>query len=421
MQRTGKTGRHLVGCVLAVALILVLQRQPRAQEMPHTFEVDAAAAVLIDAVTGQFVYGQNPHQRIVPASFVKVLTLFLLFDAVERGQVHLTDPIPISERAWRTGGSKMFVRVGDQVPLDELIKGIAVVSGNDATVAVAEYLQGSEEAFVHKMNEKLRELGLRETNFQTVNGWPAPDQYTTAADMALLSRAYILAHPEALKYHQMQEYTYQRIRQYNRNGLLAQDPSVDGLKTGHTEETGYHLVATAKRGDQRFIAVVMDAKKDSIREREALRLLNYGFRNFAAVSLFQKGQILARVPVWKGMEREVGLVAGENGTITVPMELKESVTYTANAPERLMAPLQMGQVLGEAVIAAKDQILKAVPLVADGNIAEAGFFKRAMDSLMLIVSSSRTRLIIIGIVVVLGTLGLLCFIVLVRPRKLSKS
>jgi D-alanyl-D-alanine carboxypeptidase (penicillin-binding protein 5/6) len=420
MRRTGLAARHLIGCVIVVALVFVAPGQPRGQEMPHNFEVDAGAAVLMDAETGQFVYGQNPHQRIVPASFVKVLTLFLVFDAMDRGQVHLNDPVPISERAWRTGGSKMFVRVGEHVPLEELIKGIAVVSGNDACIAVAEYLQGSEEAFVRKMNEKIGELGLRETKFQTVNGWPAPDQYTTAADMALLSRAYIQAHPKALEYHKMQEYTYQRIHQYNRNGLLMQDPSVDGLKTGHTEETGFHLVATAKRGEQRFIAVVMDAKKDSVREREALRLLNYGFRNFAAVAPFQKGQILGHAPVWKGTEKEVGLAAGADGAITVPLELKESVTYTTNAPERFMAPLQMGQALGEAVISSKSQVFKTVPLIADRSIPQAGFFKRAVDSVILTAFGSKMRLVLIGIVSALGVMGLLSLLFLFRPRKSSK-
>lgn len=421
MRRTGLAVRHLVGYILVVALVFVAPAQPRAQDMPHNFEVDAGAAVLMDAETGQFVYGQNPHQRIMPASFVKVLTLFLVFDAIDRGQVQLNDLIPISERAWRTGGSKMFVRVNDRVPLGELIKGIAVVSGNDACIAVAEYLQGSEEAFVRKMNEKIGELGLRETKFQTVNGWPAPDQYTTATDMALLSRAYIQAHPKALEYHKMQEYTYQRIRQYNRNGLLMQDPSVDGLKTGHTEETGFHLVATAKRGDQRFIAVVMDAKKDSVREREALRLLNYGFRNFASVSPFQKGEILVHVPVWKGIEKDVGLATGASGAVTVPAELKESVTYTTNTPERLMAPLQMGQALGEAVISAKNVVLKTVPLIADRTIPQAGFVKRAVDSMLLTVASGRTRMVVIGIVVAVGVVGLLLLLFLLRPRKLTKG
>jgi D-alanyl-D-alanine carboxypeptidase (penicillin-binding protein 5/6) len=285
-------------------------------------------------------------------------------------------------------------------------------------VAVAEYLQGSEAAFVHKMNEKLAELGITDTRFQTVNGWPAPDQYTTAADMARLSRAYIQAHPEALKYHQMKEYTYQRIHQYNRNRLLWEDPSVDGLKTGHTEESGFHLVATAKRGEQRFIAVVMDAKKDSIREREALKLLNYGFRNFAAVSPFQKGQVLVRAPVWKGTEREVGLAAGEDGAMTVPTELKDLVTYTTSVPERLMAPIRGGQALGSAVISAKGRVLKTVPLVAERDIPEAGLFKRTVDSArLMLMASGRIKLVIIGAVVLFGALGLIWLLFQLGARK----
>jgi D-alanyl-D-alanine carboxypeptidase (penicillin-binding protein 5/6) len=421
MRRTGSAERHLIGSILAVVLLLSGVPRLRAQEIPHPFQVDAVAAVLMDAVTGQFVYAQNPDQRIEPASFVKVLTLFLLFDAIDRGQVHLNDLIPISEKAWRTAGSKMFVRVGERVPLDDLIKGIAIESGNDACVAVAEYLQGSEAAFVHKMNEKVAELGITDTRFQTVNGWPAPDQYTTTADMARLSRAYIQAHPEALKYHQMKEYTYQRIHQYNRNRLLWEDPSVDGLKTGHTEESGFHLVATAKRGEQRFIAVVMDAKKDSIREREALKLLNYGFRNFVAVSPFQKGQVLVRAPVWKGTEKEVGLAAGADGAMTVPTELKDLVTYTTSVPERLMAPIRGGQALGSAVISAKGQVLKTVPLVAERDIPEAGLFKRTLDSARLMLMASGTiKLAIIGAVVLFGALGLIWLLFQLGARK-SKS
>jgi D-alanyl-D-alanine carboxypeptidase (penicillin-binding protein 5/6) len=421
MRRTGSAERHLIGSILAVVLLLSGVPQPRAQEIPHPFQVDAAAAVLMDAVTGQFVYAQNPQQRIEPASFVKVLTLFLVFDAIDRGQVHLNDLIPISEKAWRTAGSKMFVRVGERVPLGELIKGIAIESGNDACVAVAEYLQGSEAAFVHKMNEKLAELGITDTRFQTVNGWPAPDQYTTAADMARLARAYIQAHPEALEYHRMKEYTYQNIHHYNRNRRLWEDPSVDGLKTGHTEESGFHLVATAKRGEQRFIAVVMDAKKDSIREREALKLLNYGFRNFVAVSPFQKGQVLVRAPVWKGTEKEVGLAAGADGAMTVPTELKDLVTYTTSVPERLMAPIRGGQALGSAVMSAKGQVLKTVPLVAERDIPEAGLFKRTLDSArLMLMASGRIKLAIIGAVVLFGALGLIWLLFQLGARK-SKS
>jgi D-alanyl-D-alanine carboxypeptidase (penicillin-binding protein 5/6) len=235
------------------------------------------AAVLMDANSGEFLYAYNPDKSIPPASLTKILTLYLVFDAIQQGRLRLDDQVPISRKAWRTRGSKMFVKAGDLVPLEDLIKGIAVDSGNDASVAVAEFLAGSERAFVAKMNEKLRDLNIRNTRIETVHGLPARHQYTTAADMAALARAYIQAHPEALQYHQMTSYTYHNISQHNRNRLLLQDSSVDGLKTGYTRKSGYHLVATAKRGEQRLIAVVMEARNRKIREREAMRLLNLGF------------------------------------------------------------------------------------------------------------------------------------------------
>ncbi|HVO84164.1 MAG TPA: D-alanyl-D-alanine carboxypeptidase family protein [Syntrophobacteria bacterium] len=270
-------GLHRIYCLFFLAPLLLPARAAMALDTVHPFPVAVRAAVLIDAQSGEFLYAQDPNERIPPASLTKVLTLFLTFDAVQRGRVHLDDIVPISKKASRTGGSRMFLRAGDHVPLKELIKGIAVDSGNDASVAVAEYLEGSERGFVTKMNEKLRALGIRHTRIETVHGLPARKQYTTAADMALLARAYIQAHPEALPYHQLAYYTYRNISQENHNKLLFQDPSVDGLKTGYTRKSGYNLLATAKRGDQRLIAVVLKAKSRTIREEEALRLLNFGF------------------------------------------------------------------------------------------------------------------------------------------------
>jgi D-alanyl-D-alanine carboxypeptidase (penicillin-binding protein 5/6) len=374
---------HLIILCLLVMLTSTL-RLTWAQEMPHPFAVAVESAVLIDANSGEFLYGQNPDERIRPASFVKLMTLFLVFDAIDHGQVLLQDKVWISEKAWRTGGSKMFVRQGDRVPLEELIKGIAVVSGNDACVAVAEFLQGNEQAFVTKMNEKVKELHLENTQFQTVNGWPAKDQYTSARDMALLARAYLQAHPQAVQYHKIKEFTHENIRQKNRNGLLWRDPTVDGLKTGHTENAGFHLLATAKRGDQRFIAVVMEAKSEAIREREALRLLNYGFRNFASVSLFKQGDVLVKLPVWKGTVGEVELAASDSGIVTVPIDLQADVSWQAKVPERLFAPIKSGQDIGEAVIATKEKVFKSVPLVAVQDVPLAGFFRQVIHSAALI-------------------------------------
>ena len=383
MRKGRLQAKHLISLCLVVMLTSTL-KLTWAQEMPHPFAVAVKSAVLIDGNSGEFLYGQNPDERIPPASFVKLMTLFLIFDGVDQGQVLLQDKVWISEKAWRTGGSKMFVRQGDRIPLEKLIKGIAIVSGNDACVAVAEFLQGNEQAFVARMNEKVRELQLQNTQFQTVNGWPATDQYTSARDMALMARAYLQAHPQAVQYHKIKEFTHENIRQKNRNGLLWRDPTVDGLKTGHTENAGYHLVATAERGGQRFIAVVMEAKSEAIREREALRLLNYGFRNFASVSLFKQGDVLLKLPVWKGTVGEVELAASEAGIVTLPIDLQADVSWQAKAPERLFAPIKSGQNIGEAVIATKEKVFKTVPLVAVQDVPLAGFFKQVFHSVALI-------------------------------------
>jgi D-alanyl-D-alanine carboxypeptidase (penicillin-binding protein 5/6) len=405
---------HLIILCLAIMLTSIAKLS-WAQEMPHPFVVAVKSAVLIDANSGEFLYGQNPDERINPASFVKLMTLFLVFDAVDQGQVLLQDKVWISEKAWRTGGSKMFVRQGDRVPLEELIKGIAVVSGNDACVAVAEFLQGSEKAFVAKMNEKVHELHLENTQFQTVNGLPAPDQYTSARDMALMARAYLQAHPQAIQYHKIKEFTHENIRQKNRNGLLWRDPTVDGLKTGHTEKAGFHLLATAKRGDQRFIAVVMGAKSEAIREREALRLLNYGFRNFASMSLFKQGDVLVKLPVWKGTVGEVELAASESGIVTVPIDLQADVSWQVKVPERLFAPINRGQNIGEAVIATKEKVFKTVPLVAVQNVPLAGFFRQVLHSAVLIGKDHG-----LGIIFVVLLFGAMVFGVIYLKRRKTK-
>ena len=274
---TGARRRFSSCWLIVVAVLLLSGRITLAGEASNPFPVAVRAAVLMDAQSGELLYAQDANEHIPPASLTKVLTLFLTFDAIQQGRADLDDIVPISKKACRTRGSKMFLKAGDRVPLEELIKGIVVDSGNDASVAVAEYLEGSERRFVAKMNEKLRALGIQHTRIETVHGLPARNQYTTAADMASLARAYIQAHPEALRYHQLTSLTYRNVSQENHNKLLFQDPSVDGLKTGYTRKSGYNLLATAKRGNQRLIAVVLKAKSRTIREEEALRLLNFGF------------------------------------------------------------------------------------------------------------------------------------------------
>lgn len=347
--------------------------------------MNAREAVLLEAETRKILFSQNCHQRIQPASFTKIVTLYLVFDAIQKGQVKLTDMIPISKKAWRTGGSKMFVRVGTRVPLEELIKGIAVVSGNDACVAVAEYLQGSVENFVEKMNELVKRLGLKDTHFTTPNGLPSRDQYTTAYDMAMLAASYIDKFPQALKYHSMQEFTYQGITQKNRNGLLRKAPDfVDGLKTGYVADAGYHLIATAKKKSMRLIAVVMGAAKPYIREAEALKLLYYGFGNFIKVDLLDKGKPVTRVKVWKGKVSEVNLVSQESGHVVVPVEEKSQIKLIIDAPESLMAPLKKGQIEGTAKIVSGAKVIREIELEVEKDVPKAGILKRVYHSIALL-------------------------------------
>lgn len=342
-----------------------------ASQFTTPFKLSSASVLLMDANNGQIVNSQNPDHRFQPASLAKVMTLFLIFDALEQGTVKLDDEVVISKKAAQKEGSKMYLREGEKVPLVELIKGIAVVSGNDASVAIAEGVFGSEKDLVDKMNQKLRDLNLQNSKFQTVDGWPVPDQYTTAYDMAILSRAFIQQHPEAMQYHLLKEFTHSDIVLHNRNGLILHDPSVDGLKTGYVEEAGYHLIATAVRENQRYIAVIMGAEKIETREKEAMQLLNFGFENLITVKLFKKDDILSHLSVLKGNKAEVGLRPTKDGVITLPTSEQEFIDYELETPNQLEAPIEIDQKLGHVLISYRTEILKRIPLVANENIQQA--------------------------------------------------
>jgi D-alanyl-D-alanine carboxypeptidase (penicillin-binding protein 5/6) len=335
------------------------------------FNASSASALLMDADNGQIVYSQNPHHRMQPASLAKVMTLFLIFDALEWGDVQLNDEVLISKKAAQKKGSTMYLRENDKVPLVELIKGIAIVSGNDACVAAAEAIYGSEQDFVDKMNQKLRDLSLQDSKFQTVDGWPVPEQYTTAYDTIMLSQAYIREHPEAFEYHKLREFSHADIVLHNRNELILQDPSVDGLKTGHVEEAGYHLVATAERENRRYIAVIMGAEKTETRDKEAMQLLNFGFNDFMTVRLFNKNDILTHLPVSNGVKGEVGLRPTEDGIIKIPTSFREFISYEIESPTQAEAPIERNQNLGQVIISYRKEILKMIPLLASEDIQRA--------------------------------------------------
>jgi len=378
--------------------------------------VNAKSAVLMEGASGQLLVSQNKDEKIAPASFVKLLTLYVVNDMIKNGKIKLTDEVYISKKAWETGGSKMFVELGSKVPLEEILKGIAIVSGNDACVAVAEHVSGSLEAFVKTMNEMAQKLGMTNSSFDNPHGLPSGQQYTTAHDMAVLARSYVNDFPEALKLHSTLEYTYSGIRQYNRNHLLRKDASVDGLKTGFIAEAGYHLVATAKRDERRLIAVVMGAKSPSVREEEALKLLNYGYRNFAFVALFTKGQILSVLPVWKGTTNSVPIVAREEGMIVVPAEQKNKLEQEKILPEYVVAPIEPDQVIGKYVVKVGTNVIRSIPLVAQNDVPKAGFIKVILDSVLYFLTRVKVvTYILLGIVIIV--LAVLTLNVLTRTRR----
>jgi D-alanyl-D-alanine carboxypeptidase (penicillin-binding protein 5/6) len=371
----------------------------------------------MEGISGQVLVAQNKDEKIAPASFVKVLTLYIVYDMIQNGKIKLTDEVYISKKAWETGDSKMFVGLGSKIPLEEIIKGIAIVSGNDACVAVAEHISGSTDMFVKVMNETAHKLGMTNSHFDNPHGLPSGQQYTTAYDMAVLARRYINdLPPEALKVHSMLEYTYSGIRQDNRNTLLRKDPSVDGLKTGYVAEGGYHLLATAKRDERRLIAVVMGAKSPSIRAEEALKLLNYGYRNFAFVSLFTKGQVVQDLPVWKGQRNALPIVPGEEGMIVVPAEAKNKLEHEKILPEYVVAPIGKNQEIGTYVVKIGTNIIRSIPLVAETDVPKAGFLKLIWHS--VIYSLGRVRILTYTLLsIVIVALAALTLKFLARTRR----
>jgi D-alanyl-D-alanine carboxypeptidase (penicillin-binding protein 5/6) len=341
-----------------------------------------------------------------------------VYDTIRSGKTKLTDEVYISKKAWETGGSKMYVGVGSKVPLEEIIKGIAIVSGNDACVAAAEHISGSAEVFVKLMNDTAQKLGMTNSHFENPHGLPSPQQYTTAYDMAILARSYINDFPDALKIHSTLEYTYSGIRQDNRNTLLRKDSSVDGLKTGFIAESGYHLLATAQRDERRLIAVVMGAKNQAIRAEEALKLLNYGYRNFAFVSLFTKGQVLYDLPVWKGQSNNLHVVPGEAGMIVVPAEAKNKLEYEKIVPEYVVAPIEKNQEIGKYVVKMGTNVLRSIPLVAETDVPKAGFLKLIWHSIISFLGRVRIlTYVLLGIVIVVLVVLILNFLARTRRKK----
>ncbi|MHB1128105.1 MAG: D-alanyl-D-alanine carboxypeptidase family protein [Bacillota bacterium] len=359
--------------------LITLQLFPGAAiAAPSTPVTVSEVAVLIDPRSGDVMFAKNEDLKWDPASLTKIMTLFLTFEAIGKGNLSLSDSVTASEAAWRMGGSQMYLEVGEEVTVEELIKGTAIVSGNDSSLALAERIGGSVTEFASRMNEKAQELGMTGSHFMNPHGLSEPEHYTTGGDMALLATRYINAFPQALEYHSTLEYTHNGIRQDNWNSLL-RNPEVDGLKTGHVKDT-YNLIATAKRDDYRLIAVVLGAKTVAQREEDAMALLNYGFNNFKAQKIGSKGDVLGQVRVYKGKKKRISAVLPADLWQTVPKDAKESTEV--DLPKYLEAPLDAGQEIGQLVVKVGEEV-RRYPLVAEVAVRKANFIKVFFHSIWL--------------------------------------
>ncbi|EKP93610.1 penicillin-binding protein 6 [Thermaerobacter subterraneus DSM 13965] len=356
-------------------------------------EIQARSALLVDATTGQELFAQKADEPIPPASLAKIMTLDLVFHALEQGQITLDQEVPVSEAAWRLsvqaglgGPSAMFLEVGERVRIEDLIRGVAIASGNDASTVLAEAVAGSEEAFVQRMNQHAAELGMKDSVFSNSHGLPGGEQHVTARDMARLALHVLKEHPGILKYTSMKYFEWKDFAaQPNYNRLLFRDPRVDGLKTGHLSEAGYHLVATAREGDRRLVSVVMGAASDALRVGESQRLLDYGFQQFTntRVAFGENGRQV--VPVFKGAQPQVTVQPAEDPVVTVPKTAAGEVRSRVELKEPLVAPLERGQRVGTLTIEdAGGRVLRQLPLVTADAVPRGGFFRVLWDSVRLL-------------------------------------
>lgn len=356
---------------------------PKPLVTPSAPAVRAKGYILMDANSGRILASQNPDLKLPPASLTKMMTSYIVSSALQSGRIHLDDKVLISEKAWRTGGSKMFVKVGDSVPVRDLLQGIIVASGNDACVAMAEHLAGSEETFANLMNQQAKALGMNNSHFMDTNGLPDPQHYTTPYDMAILARAIIFNFPEDYKWYSQKEFTYNKIKQSNRNRLLWRDSTVDGLKTGHTDEAGYCLVASAQRNNMRLISVVMGAPSDSVRNDDSQKLLGYGFRFFETHKLYAAGTVLNKARVYLGDKKYIPVGVDHEFYVTIPNGQGSNVKTNIVLNNSLQAPLRLGQAVGTIQVVLNNQIVTTRPIVTLEADALGGFFSRLIDYIQM--------------------------------------
>jgi len=359
---------------------LFLSTSALVADLPTAPNIDVSSFLLVDFHSGAELAAKNQDKRIEPASITKLMTAYVIYKELEKGNISLKDNILISEKAWKMEGSRMFVEAGKKVPLKRMLSGLIIQSGNDAAVAIAEHIAGSESAFVAKMNNQAKVMKLTNTRYTNVTGWPDKNHYTTARDIVTLTRALIKEYPEHYKLHSIKEYSYNGIKQYNRNKLLWRDKTVDGVKTGHTDSAGYCLVASSVRAEMRLISVVLGAKDEKVRADYSQELLEFGFRFFETHKLYDAGSVLAESRIWKGIKDTVPAGIIDDLYVTVQKGHYSKLKGLMELNNALDAPVKRGDFVGTVIIKDENIIVKEIPLLALDSVDAGGFWSKVTDS-----------------------------------------
>ena len=344
-------------------------------------EINSHAGILMEFSTGNIILNQNGVEKLHPASLTKIMTIMLTYEAVEEGRASWDDTVVVSENAWRQSGSQMFLNVGQEVSLKELVKGVIIVSANDACVAIAEHLRGSEKLFVQEMNDKADELGLENTRFQNTHGLPEEEHYSSAEDTAELARTLVKRYPEALELYTTEEFKFNDIKQENRNPLLGRFEGADGIKTGYTHDAGYNLVGTAERDGMRFISVVMKSESNAERLDDSQLLLGHGFQNYTLYSLFSKDELINTAEVSGGVEQEVDLLSKRDIEKVVHVDRKDEIESRVEIPEEITAPVEKGEPVGTLQVLLDNELLSETELLTADSIERAGITTRIFQHL----------------------------------------
>lgn len=374
--------RFMNRALLSLLLSLLFFAQVQASMIPAPPQIAARSYVVMDAATGQVILSKDEHQRYPPASLVKIMTSYIAELELISGNLSEDEMVNVSEKAWRTGGSRMFIQEGTQVKLLDLLRGIIISSGNDASVAMAEHIAGSEMAFADLMNQHARRLGMTNTQYENATGLPSDNQYASAYDLALLARALITDSQQYYPIYGEKHFEFNDIRQPNRNRLLWRDDSVDGIKTGHTDEAGYCLVSSAVRDGMRLISVVMGSASEEARAQETQQLLSYTYRFFENTELYTAGQPISEQRIWGGEIDNLKLGVLESLSLTLPRGQQESLEVLLDLPRNIQAPVSVGDAIGSVTVSLEGDVVAEVPLVALHAVEQGSFFKRLWHSIL---------------------------------------